>query len=129
MKAKLTAACVLSFCVAALAVAAPLAIQDGMKPDKDGFIRDWLILAPIPANGDDNGAAEVVREQIKGEGAMQPKAGDKASIEKKDYVWKAVKLDDFFIDFAKLAPARTEDVIGYAVAYVTAEEEKKDVAG
>ena len=106
---------------------AVVAAQDAMKPDPEGFIRNWLILAPIPYEGEDNGAAEIVQEQIKGEGGIQPKAGGKTSIAQKEYTWKEVKLDDYFIDFAKLAPGRTEDVIGYAVTYVRADEEMKDV--
>src|SRR5262245_25128914 len=101
--------------------------QDALKPDSEGFIRNWLVLAPIPYEGEDNGAVEIVREQIKGEGSIQPRAGGKETIAQNEYTWKEIKLDDYFIDFAKLAPSRTEDVIGYAVTYIRADEEMKDL--
>jgi hypothetical protein len=44
------------------------------KPDDEGFIRDWLMLAPAPIT--DSGADEIDKKQIPEEAALQPKAGE-----------------------------------------------------
>src|SRR2546430_10725349 len=46
------------------------------KPDEEGFIRDWLMLAPasIPESG---GADEGDKKEIADEGALQPTGGEK----------------------------------------------------
>ena len=67
------------------AVPAP---QDTFSPDTEGFIRNWLVLAPIPIE-EGSGASEIEKEILKGEGKIKPKAGDKERIADKDVVWKA----------------------------------------
>ena len=106
---------------------APLKVQDTFKTDDEGFIRNWLVLAPIPI---EEGAAaqEIDKSQLKDEGKIKPKAGDKVTVNKKDLAWKAHKTADFYIDFKESFDKNAgEDVAGYAVAYVWAEAEMKDV--
>jgi hypothetical protein len=106
------------------ALLALAAVQDGYAPDKEGFIRDWLVLAPIPCESESNGAVEIDAQQLKDEAKLAPKAGDKA----KDLTWTAHKTADFFIDFLKdFGKTRGENVIGYAVAYVHADAEMDGV--
>jgi hypothetical protein len=105
------------------AVLAPA--QDAAAPDGEGFIRNWLVLAPIPIE-EGSGAAEIEKEIVKSEGSMKPKAGDKEKVDGKDVAWKAHKTADFFIDFLEsFGKERGEDVCGYAVAYVIADAEMK----
>ena len=95
------------------------------SPDGQGFIHDWLILAPI-AIVEDSGASEIEKDFLKGEATITPKAGDKVNVNGKDLVWKAHKTSDFFIDFLQaVGKERGEDVAGYAVAYVIADAEMK----
>ena len=95
------------------------------SPDGQGFIHDWLILAPI-AIVEDSGASEIEKDFLKGEATITPKAGDKVNVNGKDLVWKAHKTSDFFIDFLQaFGKERGEDVAGYAVAYVIADAEMK----
>jgi hypothetical protein len=99
--------------------------QETSAPDGEGFIRNWLVLAPIPIE-EGSGAAEIDKEIVKAEGTMKPKAGDKERFDGKDVLWKAHKTADFFIDFLEsFGKERGEDVCGYAVAYVIAENEMK----
>ena len=115
-----------SLIAAALATALFAApAQDTFSPDGEGFIRNWLVLAPI-AIEEGSGSNEIDREIIKGEGAIKPKAGEKIKIETKELTWKAHKTADFFIDFlAHFGTERGEDACAYAVAYVWAEAETK----
>jgi len=95
------------------------------SPDAEGFIRNWLVLAPIPVE-EGSAATELDKEFFKDEAKIHPKAGDKAKIEGKDLAWTAHKTADFYIDFLQsFGKERGEDVAAYAVAYVWAEEEMK----
>jgi hypothetical protein len=95
------------------------------KPDAEGFIRNWLVLAPIAIEGE-SGAAEIDRDFLKGEATIAPKAGDKVMAGGQTLAWEAHQTSDYFIDFLQsFGKARGEYVAGYAVAYVTADEEMK----
>jgi hypothetical protein len=95
------------------------------SPDAEGFIRNWLVLAPIAIEGE-SGAAEIDRDFLKGEAMITPKAGDKVMVGGQELVWQPHQASDFFIDFLhSFGKARGEYVAGYAVAYVMADEEMK----
>jgi uncharacterized Zn ribbon protein len=95
------------------------------SPDAEGFIRNWLVLAPIPVE-EGSAATELDKDFLKEEAKIHPKAGDKAKIDGKDLAWTAHKTADFYIDFLQsFGKERGEDVAAYAVAYVWADEEMK----
>jgi uncharacterized Zn ribbon protein len=99
--------------------------QDTSAPDAEGFIRNWLVLAPIPVE-EGSAATELDKDLVKDEAKIHPKAGDKVKIDGKDLAWVAHKTADFYIDFLQsFGKDRGEDVCAYAVAYVWAEEEMK----
>ena len=92
-------------------------------PDADGFIRNWLVLAPIAIEGE-SGASEIDRDFLKGEATVAPKAGDKVAVGGQLLAWQAHQASDFFIDFLQsFGQTRGEYVAGYAVAYIVADEE------
>jgi len=94
-------------------------------PDAEGFIRNWLVLAPIAIEGE-SGATEIDRDFVKGEATMTPRAGDKIRVADQELVWQAHQTSDYFIDFlSAFGKTRGEYVAGYAVAYVIADEEMK----
>jgi hypothetical protein len=110
-----------SLIVALLAVIFPNAPQSS-SPDAEGFIRNWLVLAPIAIDGE-SGASEIDRDYLKGEATITPKAGDTAMVGGKTLSWKAHQTSDFFIDFLHaFGKERGEYVAAYAVAYVIADE-------
>jgi hypothetical protein len=95
------------------------------SPDADGFIRNWLVLAPIAIEGE-SGAAEIDRDILKGEATIAPKAGDKIGVGNQLLTWTAHQTTDYFVDFLQaFGQTRGEYVAGYAVAYVVAAEEMK----
>src|SRR5258706_2330442 len=95
-----------------------LPAPDTFSPDNEGFIRNWLVLAPIPVE-EGSGASEIDKDFLKGEATAKPKADDKVKVEGKELTWKAHKTADFFIEFLEsFGKERGEDVCGYAVAYV-----------
>lgn len=92
-------------------------------PDAEGFIRNWLVLAPIPL-ASESGATEIDRDLVRGEASLAPKAGD--TVGGSALAWTAHQTSDYFIDFlASFGKERGEYVAGYAVAYVMADEEMK----
>lgn len=110
--------------VALLGLLPPTAMQT-FAPDAEGFIRNWLVLAPVAIDGE-SGASEIERDLLGGEATMTPKAGDKLSVGGKALTWTAHQTGDYFIDFLKSFGAeRGEYVAGYAVAYITANAETK----
>lgn len=95
------------------------------SPDAEGFIRNWLVLAPIAIEGE-SGAGEIDRDFLNGEAATAPKAGDTVTVGGQQLVWQAHQTADYFIDFLQsFGKARGEYVAGYAVAYIVADQEMK----
>jgi hypothetical protein len=105
------------------AMLAPL--QEVSRPDAEGFIRDWLVLAPIAIEGE-SGADQIDKDFVNGEATVKPKAGDKITIGGQALTWTAHKSADYFIDFlAAFGKTRGEYVAGYAVTYIVADEDMK----
>jgi len=94
--------------------------------DDEGFIRAWLILAPIPlAEGQDPSEA-IDKEQLKGEAKLAPKAGDTVKVGDKEVAWKKVTAEDYYFDINKLLGAETTRSVAYAVTYLVADDDVKD---
>jgi hypothetical protein len=98
-----------------------------MAPDKDGFIRDWLVLAPIQMKSDSDGAEEIGKSQIPDEGMVKPKAGDKVKVGSKELTWKKVKAGDYYVDMNAIINEQTEKTVGYAVCYIKSDEERENL--
>jgi uncharacterized Zn ribbon protein len=93
------------------------------SPDAEGFIRNWLVLAPIAVQ-EDSGATEIEKDFLGGEAAVQPKPGDKVNVGGKILTWTAHQAGDYFVDFLKAFGAeRGEDVAAYAVAYINTDDQ------
>lgn len=112
--------------VAALsALVIPARAQNTFSPDAEGFIRNWVVLAPIPLRGQtgtQSGAEDINFEFLKGEASLRPKADEQVTVGGKPMTWKAHKTSDYFIDFrASFDPNGGEYVAGYAAAYVIAD--------
>jgi hypothetical protein len=117
-------ACLLATLLSAILVL-PNAQSQTFVPDNDGFIRNWLVLAPIAVQ-EDSGASEIEKDFLGGEATIKPKPDEKVNVDGKILSWKPHQTGDFFIDFLKAFGAeRGEDVAGYAVAYVVAGDEMK----
>jgi hypothetical protein len=105
--------------------AAPAEKETGLNDN--GFITTWLLLAPIPLGEGQSAADALDKEQLKKEAKLQPKAGDKVKVGDKELVWKTYRAKDYFFDFNDFLGKETEDSVGYAVCYVHAAAEMKNV--
>lgn len=93
--------------------------------DSDGFVQQWLVLAPIPLKDGEDGATGLGREAVADEAKLKPKAGDKVKAGDKELAWKAYAAKDHQLDFNGHLGAQTEDAIGYAVTYITVPADMK----
>ena len=100
-------------------------VQNTSSPDAEGFIRDWLVLAPIAIEGE-SGADRIDKDFIAGEAAAKPKAGDKVTVGGTELTWTTHKSADYYIDFlTAFGKTRGEYVAAYAVTYIVADEDMK----
>jgi len=118
---------VLFVVIGGLLVAGAAHGQDS-KPDADGFIRNWLMLAPIPLGEENAGADLIGREQIDNEASVKPKEGDKVKIKDKQLAWKSVRCKDYLFDLNEILGSPHENVAGYMVAYVVCDKELAGLA-
>jgi hypothetical protein len=95
------------------------------KPDDEGFIRDWLMLAPAPIT--DSGADEIDKKQIPEEAGLQPKADEKQKVGDKQLTWKVIQAPDYHVDLNKTLGTANENVVGYLVAYVFCDKAMPDL--
>jgi hypothetical protein len=95
------------------------------KVDSDGFVRDWLVLAPFSIT-EDAGGDEIDKKQIAAEGELKPKAGDTQKVGDKEGAWKAATAKEYALDINAVLGTRNEDVLAYLVTYVVAD---KDLPG
>src|SRR5688572_29540950 len=100
----------------------PAAAQNG-KPDSEGFVRDWLVLAPHSI-GDSSGADEIDKKQFATEEKPAAKDGTVQRVAGKDLMWAKVTSPTFYIDFKELHPDKSEHVLAWAVAYIVAPVDK-----
>lgn len=102
--------------------------RDPSRMDNDGFIRYWLILAPLPSEKERASGAEVAALRLPNEASMKPRPEERVSYKGKEYVWKKYSSPDYYIDFKKYVEnQKSDDVLAFAVAYVSCEEEIRDV--
>jgi len=127
MLMKLQFKSVLCAVAGALLVAGTAHGQDS-KPDAEGFIRRWLMLAPIPLGEENAGADLIGREQIDREGSLKPKEGDKVKIKDKQLTWTSVQCKDYLFDFNEILGSPHENVAGYMVTYLVCEKELTDLS-
>ena len=102
--------------------ALPAAAQNG-KPDAEGFIRDWLVLGPLPI-GEGGGGDAIDKKQFATEAMPAAKEGAMQSFGSKELAWEKVAAKQFYIDFKELYPAQSEQVVAWAVAYIVVAAEK-----
>jgi YHS domain-containing protein len=104
----------------------PVAAEAG-KLDGEGYVRDWLVLAPIPFNAGATGPSELDREAVPGEASLKPKEGDKVTVAGKELTWKKARANEYFFDVNAIVGTPTQTGAAYAVAYIESPAEKKDL--
>jgi len=114
--------------VASTLLATPSArAGDSLKPDADGYIRDWIMLAPIALPAGRPAGDLVVEEQVKNEAALQPKAGDTVKVYGKEMTWQNITATAKYFDFNAVLKSINDHAAGYMVTYIECDKEMNDV--
>jgi hypothetical protein len=100
---------------------------DALKPDSAGYIRDWVMLAPVALPEEGACADLILQDQLKNEAAVKPKAGDKVKINGKELIWKNVAASTNYFDFNAVLKTENDRAAGFIVTYVECDKEMSDV--
>ena len=100
---------------------------DAFKPDPEGYIRHWVMLAPIALPDGETCAEALLKDQIKNEAALRPKAGDKATVGGKELTWRNVTAETNYFDFNATLNSINDHVAGYMVTYIECDADIPDV--
>ena len=105
-----------------------------------GAIKQWLVLAPIAYAGRSGtlaldplaergriGALALAQEQVPHEANLQARAGERIQAGEIEGVWRAVRLDDYLLDFNKLLNANVMWSVAYAVCYIESEADQSNL--
>lgn len=101
--------------------------EDTLKPDADGYIRYWVMLAPIPLPEERPAGDLIVEEQIKKEADLRPKAGDTVKVNGKELTWQNITASTKYFDFNALLKTVNDHAAGFMVTYIECENEMSDV--
>jgi hypothetical protein len=100
---------------------------EAFKPDPEGYIRHWVMLAPIALPDGETCAEALLKDQIKNEAALRPKAGDKATVGGKELTWRNVTAETNYFDFNATLNSINDHVAGYMVTYIECDADIPDV--
>jgi hypothetical protein len=114
--------CILSVVVSALVIS-DIRGADGPKPDAQGYIRDWLMLAPIVFPEGRAGTDLIYADQIKNEATLHPKPGDKVTINGKELTWTPITASTNYFDFNATLKSVNDRALGYLVTYIECDHE------
>ena len=100
---------------------------DALRPDAEGYIRHWVMLAPIALPEGEPCAVALLKEQIPNEAALRPAAGDKVKVGGKELTFRNVTASTNYFDFNETLKSINDHVAGYMVTYIECEKETPDV--
>jgi hypothetical protein len=100
---------------------------DILSLDPEGYVRDWVMLAPIALPDGETCAESLLKDQIKNESALRPKAGDKVKIGGKELSWRNVAASTNYFDFNETLKSINDHVAGYMVSYIECDQDVPDV--
>ncbi len=119
-----------------LANAADTATYAGLPPDQ--FLKNWLILAPVPVAGEGQGAPDEAAQKQAfaedwfagqgGAGSVQPRAGMKQAIGGINFEWRLVESRADTVDL-KAASGGGDFAIAYAWAEIDLPERTRCLLG
>jgi hypothetical protein len=128
-----------------------LARNDFRDPQAQGFLRDWILLLPIPwaegeavaqtldrhqipdevrgipARDSELAAQALDRQQIPDEAQARPRAGDRVPLGGRELVWQEHRSPGAVVDFNAAAGQLTERSVAYAVCYIASDRVRDDL--
>lgn len=113
--------------VAALALFSVNASAAELRPDSEGYIRDWVMLAPVALPEGESCAEALLKSQLPNEAALRPKAGDKVKASGKELTWRNVTAATNYFDFNETLKSINDHVAGYMVTYIECDADIPEV--
>ena len=104
-----------------------LGAADALQLDSEGYIRHWIMLAPLALREGETGSDAIFKDQIRDEAALRPRAGDKVKIHGKELVWQNITAATNYFDFNAILKTVNDHAAGYMVTYLECETDKPDV--
>ena len=90
---------------------------------REAGIKEWLVLGPIPSTGHD-GAAALDQALIPDAALRRPRQGDRVQTGQAERIWRAVRLEDLKLDFARVFGAEPAYNAAYAICYLVTDSPK-----
>jgi hypothetical protein len=103
------------------------ATAEDARPDAQGYIRNWVMLAPLVLPDGGIAADLLLRDQIPNESALQPKDGDVISLRGRQLTWKGITASTNVVDLNALLKSQNDQCVGYLVTYIEADQEIPNV--
>lgn len=100
---------------------------EALKPDADGYIRHWVMLAPVAIPEGETCAEALLKELIPNEGALRPKAGDKVKVNGKELSWRNITAATNYFDINETLKSINDHVAGYMVTYIECDQDMPGV--
>lgn len=91
--------------------------------DSEGYIRDWVMLAPISLSAGGSAADLILKEQLKDEAALKPREGDKVTINGKELTWTNITAATNYFDFNAILKTQNDHAAGFMVTYIECDQE------
>ena len=95
--------------------------------DADGYIRDWVMLAPIALPEGADAGDLLLRRQIQDEAGLKPRAGEVVTVNGRQLTWRNVTAETNFFDFNAVLKTQNDQAAGFMVTYVECDREIPDV--
>ena len=100
---------------------------DTSSLDPEGYIRDWVMLAPIALPEGSTAADALLKEQVKDEATLKPKDGDKIKINGQELTWRKITAPTNYFDINAILKSVNDHAAGFMVTYVECEKDMPDV--
>jgi hypothetical protein len=98
--------------------------DDISSPRAQGFLRDWLLLLPLPWDAGETVAQALDGHQIPDEAQARPRAGDRVPLGGRELIWQEHRSPGAGVDFDAAAGPMTERSVAYAVCYIESDRER-----
>lgn len=100
---------------------------ESLRPDADGYLRDWIMLAPLALPPGAPAGDLLLRDQVKDEAKLKPAAGESVTVSGKTLTWQRVTASTNYVDLNALLKSPNDHVAGYLVTYVVCEADIPEV--
>ncbi len=97
------------------------------SPQAQGFIRNWLLLLPVPLASRESGARALDRQQLPDEANLRPRPGEQVPVGGGELIWRQHHSPGAVLDFNAVLGRATELGVVYAVCYLESDQVRDDL--